>query len=224
MKAKLQDVKISATLLYKVARHLRPMVEWRRALALGINKKPPAFSFPGDHSNTELNSVVSAVGEKLPWEIQGLIASQITDTLVLSLSRCLATLESVNWQQLLSQDVSQSGFDHSFPFSSIKSVPARLGAKTIDILGETCLVSIGSEGPLDLEIPIADRPIRGVERAFGLHGIVGFRLLYVDGPPSPWLGTSWRRWLAETHGDNLQKLRVVTDVGDQDPLTSLYHA
>jgi hypothetical protein len=217
LRSRAQDIKIKASLLCKVTRRLRPLLGWQRGVTMGLPFEHRPSLALSNFGNSASDPLLSAIHEKLPWELQRMIVRRLYGSIASSLSNCLATLESIEWSRMAEEATRRSEFHHSYPFSGLASIPVRLSASTVDILGGLYLASIGSESGKDLEIPTTEAPIQGVEFAFGLHGVVSFRLLYVDESPSSWLGKGRRKWTTQLRCQSLEKLRVVTDVSHRYP-------
>lgn len=212
LRSRVQDIEIKASLLCKVARRLQPLLGWMRGVTMGLAFEHSPSLALSNFGNSTSDPLLSAIQQKLPWELQRMIVQRLSGSFASSLSNCLATVESIDWSQFTEEAIPRTRFQHSYPFSDLTSTPTRLSASAVDILGEICLASIGSESGLDLEISVAESPMRGVEFAFGLHGIVSFRLLYADGSSSLWLGNGRRKWSTRIRCQGLDKLRVVADV------------
>lgn len=208
---------ISARLLARAARALRPLVLCRTGQNFfKLDAEPCRFRLPDDTSRSkDLGPLLADIERKLPRELRDNIYGRLTGSFFLSLCRCLGTLQSLPWPQLIKVGdaprlSSQSPLLHHHP----PSLPERLFATTVDVLGETCLASLQITGlyTAGLAVDIRDSPIQGVEYAFGIYGVTGLRILYHDGSTSSWLGEGRRLWVTKVRGDSISKLRTVSDV------------
>lgn len=218
-KANPRGIEISAEFLCRAARMLRPTLEWRRAVAiLDVQASPSQFPpLDGPHS-TELSILVSSIQKKLPLEIQGMILDCLpSHCLFYPLSRCLEVLETINFDRILKANLPFSEFTTKYPFPIDQPSPVRLSATTVNILGEECLATIGTQANTMLGLSVGQAKIRGLQYAMGSYGVVALRLLYEDGTRSGWMGQSIRKWVATIRGKEMASLNFMTDVRNPPP-------
>ena len=214
MKRKMEGIQISPALLLHIARQLRPLVEWRQLPRLmGWKTTPMALPCPETSDSTLLGSLISEIN-KLPLELQRMIRDFVPECFFASLSRCSETLNAIKYIQDAAQAMPMSlpEYTYQYPFSGQPSTPSRLSANTVQVLGERCLTEIGTDLSSNLEIPVKDLELQAVQYALGTYGVVAFRLLYIDGSYSSWLGGSPRLWVTTVRGDQIQELMALTDV------------
>lgn len=161
-------------------------------------------------NETDLGRLISQVKECLPVELQNMISQHLSG-LFRCLGNCLLTLSHV-MGPTRPHDPGQPGCVFR-PLLNCQLFD-RLGAHTVNVLGETCLARIGSDVPVDYDhvIALEYQDVTGVQVAFGRYGIVALRVLYIDGSTSPWLGGSQKKRFITCRGNDLRLLQAVSDV------------
>lgn len=166
--------------------------------------------------NTPLGDLISLIEKRLPIELQTMIYDSVTG-LFKSLLRTLSTLQD-SYPLLSNLDDHQAPLMthplNASPLSTSRPVEM-LYARAVSILGEACLTEISvqddSQGSR-YAITIARQPVWGVQVAYGTYGVVGLRVLYVDGFKSAWLGFGKRKLFMTCEGEDLTELQISSDV------------
>lgn len=181
----------------------------------------PTPPFPTSRlKETELATLLQRAA-KLPPEIQAHICVFLGRGLVTSLLTAHKTLE---WAESRMQAIDTFTYNGrgEIKLTRYSTAPfSFLGAKTVSILGETCLVDIGTDpsGDFNCLIPIddkwADGELLGIDYMLGTYGVCAMRLKYRDRSVSQWLGKEFG-WITFSPLKNLRGLTWAEDVRDTD--------
>lgn len=231
---------ISDVQLYRFAVQTQPQLPWKgdkpHSQALALFKCQSLLE-----SGTSLGELLAEISRRLPPELQESILSELRrgarsteqsksifkDEWIRTLRssdlvflRC-ATVE-VETVPLLKQICADSGTldvhpARSFvapPGSSLRTTePARtLFIRERELFGRTYISEIGLNQAGHASVPIQPRPVRGLRFAVGRFGLRAIRILYDEGPHSPWLGDPYGSMYGNIMGDKLRNLSVVADV------------
>lgn len=202
---------VSISLLCRIARLLRPVVAWRNSMPL-FKEHGDLSSFPRSGlASTQLGLTVQRIGELFPNELQQLICHQLPRDLLSTLANTCETLNWIEEYGLTTKTTLSRPLSTYFPLS----LGSFVGANSIPILNENCLVQISSDSSKawDHKVAIASDRVEGIQFVLGLYGVLGLRFCYQDGTLSPWLGRNPPpRWTSFITGADLSTLWVESDV------------
>jgi hypothetical protein len=154
--------------------------------------------------------------KRLPFEIQSMIYDHVPD-LVKSLRLTLSALDDCSHLMPTLED--DQAKTHKITLKADSLPTSRPGevlfARNIKLWGETCLAGISTNDDAHQShhtITIAKLPVWGVQIALGTYGVAGLRVLYAGGTKSAWLGTAKRKLFFTCQGNDLARLRLISDV------------
>lgn len=205
-------------LLSHISHLTRPMLAWDQ-LVVAMHPTYPYHPLAAQLSrDTELGRLLGKLEDRLPVELQKMIYDHCSG-IFRSLLNCSSTIHDC--QPLLPLlEKRQSASETSFPLSKSPDFET-IGASAVTILGEVTLAQIGASpgaggSQFEYQIPIARQAVSGIEVSIGTYGVVGLRVLYLDGSKSPWLGGVKHTWTTPVKGDDLKGLQVCSDVSVSD--------
>lgn len=203
---------LSIVKLGEITKGARPMIPWQDMLSI-IGPVSPLAALPPSaelSKSTDLGRLLCGVQSRLPVELQNVISQHLSG-LFMTLGNCLLTMSYLMGPMKLHMPLSPSSV--TYPLANCQWIE-RLGADTVNVLGETCLTRIGAGGlgAFELEIDLATCQVSGIQAAFGRHGVAAVRVLYLDGSSSEWLGGRDRKRFVTYQGDDLRLLQVFSDV------------
>lgn len=189
----------------------------------------PTPPFPTSRLNdTELAALLRRAAE-LPPEIQAHICTFLTPGLASCLLNAHKTLE---WAETRLEAIDEFTYNGrgEIAIPRYSTAPFTfLGAKSIFILGETCLTNIGTDpsGDYDHLISIDEQgatgELRGIDYMLGTYGVCAMRLQYRDRSVSAWLGSEFG-WFTSSPLKNLRDLAWADDVREAvTPPTALVY-
>ncbi|VUC32542.1 unnamed protein product [Clonostachys rosea] len=156
----------------------------------------------GLSTTTKLGQLVETVRKTLPVELQELIYQKVSG-LFRFLAETSLTLKELDGEASADRGVVVH------PVS--KGLAKFLRAHSTHIHGEECLTEIDSHSNFEQQIALQEKPIHGIQVSVGTYGVVAVRVLYQDYSTSSWLGRGPRKWTATYKGDDLGRLRTVSD-------------
>jgi len=201
-------------LLSQMFRLTRPILPWDQRIA-PIHPTLPYHPLGAQLSrDTELGRLVATLEDRLPVELQKMIFDN-SSGIFRSLLNCSSTIhDCLPLLLLLGKRSLDPSPRTSNPLSEYQTLET-IEASTVNVLGEACFVQIGANQGTVLnsgyQIPIARHAVSGIEVAEGTHGIVGMRILYLNGSKSPWLGGSKHAWITTVSGNDLKDLQIRSD-------------
>ncbi|KAG8156322.1 hypothetical protein KVR01_013774 [Diaporthe batatas] len=176
---------------------------------------PILSSVPTDsnlfHEGTPLGGLLARI-RTLPTELQFQIVGRLKGTMFASLLQTKSFVSEVmphlrpnsNWAiQPKTTPLGSNGEESS----------AMLSCCSTSIMGRSYLseLTLGQPKVSGSHIPIAKKPIHGVQFALGTLGLRGIRISYEDGTSSPWLGESSSCWIGAVPCRDLSNLTVIAD-------------
>jgi hypothetical protein len=168
-----------------------------------------------DIKDTSLGLFLHAIMKRLPVELVGIITQCVGDGLFSSLtmtSETLAWIKTIGFTRIME---SENHLSKKQVFSVNNDIQ-HLGLNSIQVMGENCLVGLQYDPKVcRSQIPVAKKQIKGLQFGLGFHGVIGLRIVYVDGSSSPWLGHKSPQWIKSIRGSDLTQLRMVFDVSQE---------
>lgn len=170
--------------LSKILQLTRPLLPWNQACLAMRPSYSYSSSFPSLDKDTSLGNLMAVIETMLPIEVQITIYSYVSG-LFESLVRSWSVFDNHRRIVMALDDHRVSSM--TLPLVGSGQIKT-LHANAETILGETCLTGIGanhdSEKFFYKMIPVTSLPIQGVQVTLGMYGVVGLRILYVDGSES----------------------------------------
>lgn len=197
--------------LVRIGRLTSTILPWTLSPALSnvIFQVPESVLSDDASSDGDLGRLLTSMHKRLPLELQYHILSDTPDFFQSSLAGETNLKQVYPFRAVNNKD--KAGVV-TYPLSDV-SVIKKLGANTVNILGDACFTEIGTgERTWKHEISIRDVKIQAIQVTFGLYGAVALRILYEDGMPSEWLGETQGRWYKRCKGSELQNLKTYSDV------------